>query len=65
MDVMYEIPPPFKAVDLGLVDGIDNVHSWVKKEYGKKAKGRYLNDVSIFELRFLQPPPSPSQTLPP
>ena len=27
-----------KAVDLGLVDGIDDVHSWVRKEYGKDAK---------------------------
>ena len=41
-DAIYETPQPFKAVDLGLVDGIDNVHSWVRKEYGKKAKGRYL-----------------------
>ena len=27
-----------KAVDLGLVDGIDDVHSWVRKEYGEDAK---------------------------
>ena len=56
VDVVYETPPPIKAVDLGLVDGIDNVHSWVRKEYGKKAKGRYLYDVPIpiFYLGFLQ-----------
>ena len=42
VNVMYETHPHSKAVDLGLVDGIDNVHSWVRKEYGKKAKGRYL-----------------------
>ena len=27
-----------KAVDLGLVDGIDDVHSWVRMEFGEDAK---------------------------
>ena len=55
MDVIYATTTSSKAVDLGLVDGIDNVHSWVRKEYGKKAKGRYLYNVRIFFCDFRSP----------